>query len=118
MFLFLWCDTDRAGTGLLSMMAAKAMDSTHTMENNGGEGMVSACESYLPMFKLMRKIIRANCMERKIRVFCKRSDELKVSLDLPSRADILVRNTNIGFLCILQLRFVIGEIFSDPQLAI
>ncbi|XXG75868.1 hypothetical protein AAC387_Pa08g0347 [Persea americana] len=79
-----------AGTGLLSMMAAKAMDSTHTMENNGGEGMVSACESYLPMFKLMRKIIRANCMERKIRVFCKRSDELKVSLDLPSRADILV----------------------------
>lgn len=87
------------------MMAAKAMDSANTLESTGGEGMVSACESYLPMFKLMRKVLRANCMEKKIQIFNKRSDELKVGLDLPSRADILVRSTNIGFLCILQFRF-------------
>ncbi|XP_058085207.1 protein arginine N-methyltransferase 7 isoform X2 [Magnolia sinica] len=80
----------RAGTGLLSMMSAKAMDSTSVSECASIEGMVSACESYLPMGKLMRKVLQANGMERKIRIFHKRSDELKVGLDLPSRADILV----------------------------
>ncbi|GFQ01327.1 protein arginine n-methyltransferase 1.6 [Phtheirospermum japonicum] len=73
-----------AGTGLLSMMAARAMglsDSTR---------MVTACESYLPMVKLMRKVLRANGMDGKIRVINKRSDELEVGLDIPARADILV----------------------------
>ncbi|KAG0486629.1 hypothetical protein HPP92_008724 [Vanilla planifolia] len=30
----------------------------------GGEGLVSACESYLPMVKLMRRVLRANGMEK------------------------------------------------------
>ena len=74
----------RAGTGLLSMMAARAMS------GGGGRGMVTACESYLPMVKLMRKVLNANGMGRNIRVINKRSDELQVGVDIPSRADVLV----------------------------
>ncbi|RDX72827.1 Protein arginine N-methyltransferase 1.6 [Mucuna pruriens] len=70
-----------AGTGLLSMMAARAM---------GDEGRVTACESYLPMVKLMKKVLRLNGMEGRVRVINKRSDELQVGLDVPSRADVLV----------------------------
>uniref|UniRef100_A0A0E0HJN1 Protein arginine N-methyltransferase domain-containing protein n=1 Tax=Oryza nivara TaxID=4536 RepID=A0A0E0HJN1_ORYNI len=76
-----------AGTGLLSMMAARALAAV------GGEtrgGSVSACESYLPMGKLMRRVLRANGMENRVKVFHKRSDELKVGDDLDSPADILV----------------------------
>lgn len=63
------------------MMAAQAMN---------GEGVVTACESYLPMVKLMKKVLRVNGMERRIRVINKRSDELQVGVDVPSRADVLV----------------------------
>ncbi|XP_042947869.1 protein arginine N-methyltransferase 1.6 isoform X1 [Carya illinoinensis] len=79
-----------AGTGLLSMMAARQMGSSDSTTCRGNEGMVTACESYLPMVKLMRKVARLNGMERKIKVINKRSDELKVGVDIPSRADILV----------------------------
>nr|KYP55353.1 Protein arginine N-methyltransferase 7 [Cajanus cajan] len=70
-----------AGTGLLSMMAARAM---------GEEGRVTACESYLPMVKLMKKVLRLNAMEGRVRVINKRSDELQVGLDIPARAHVLV----------------------------
>ncbi|XWS61986.1 hypothetical protein CRYUN_Cryun07bG0172100 [Craigia yunnanensis] len=70
-----------AGTGLLSMMAARAM---------GLNGMVTACESYLPMAKLMRKVLHRNGMGKTINLINKRSDELEVGVDIPSRADVLV----------------------------
>ncbi|KAL2321576.1 hypothetical protein Fmac_025955 [Flemingia macrophylla] len=70
-----------AGTGLLSMMAARAM---------GDEGRVTACESYLPMVKLMKKVLRLNAMEGRVKVINKRSDELYVGLEIPSRAHVLV----------------------------
>ena len=70
-----------AGTGLLSMMAARAV---------GDEGKVTACESYLPMVKLMKKVLRLNGMEGRVKVINKRSDELQVGLDIPSRAHVLV----------------------------
>ncbi|GJN29946.1 hypothetical protein PR202_gb18214 [Eleusine coracana subsp. coracana] len=75
-----------AGTGLLSMMSARALATV------GGEdvGNVSACESYLPMGKLMRRVLRANGMENKVKLFHKRSDELEVGVELDSPADILV----------------------------
>lgn len=79
-----------AGTGLLSMMAARAMGLTDPKGDSSSTGVVTACESYLPMLKLMRKVLRANGMDGKIRVINKRSDELEVGLDIPSRADILV----------------------------
>lgn len=79
-----------AGTGLLSMMAARAMDSGKSTTCSGSEGMVTACDSYLPMVKLMRKVLHLNGMERKVRVINKRSDELEVGVDVTSRADVLV----------------------------
>ncbi|KAL7167244.1 hypothetical protein ACSBR2_037832 [Camellia fascicularis] len=79
-----------AGTGLLSMMAARAMDSGKSTTRSGSKGMVTACESYLPMVKLMRKVLHLNGMERKVRVINKRSDELEVGVDVTSRADVLV----------------------------
>ncbi|KAG7016890.1 Protein arginine N-methyltransferase 1.6 [Cucurbita argyrosperma subsp. argyrosperma] len=75
-----------AGTGLLSMMAARAMDSAV----GDSKGMVTACESYLPMVKLMKKVLRLNGMERKVKVINKRSDELQFGSDIISRADALV----------------------------
>ncbi|KAH7835301.1 hypothetical protein Vadar_024882 [Vaccinium darrowii] len=79
-----------AGTGLLSMMAARAMDPSNSTEYSTSEGVVTACESYLPMVKLMRKVLRINGMERKVRVINKRSDELEIGVDISKRADILV----------------------------
>lgn len=76
-----------AGTGLLSMMAARAM---------GLNGTVTACESYLPMAKLMRKVLHRNSMGKAISLINKRSDELEVGVDIPSRADVLV---SISFGC-------------------
>ena len=70
-----------AGTGLLSMMAARAM---------GLNGLVTACESYLPMAKLMRKVLHRNGMGKTINLINKRSDQLEVGVDIPSRADVLV----------------------------
>lgn len=76
-----------SGTGLLSMMAARAL---HSSSSSSSKGIITACESYLPMFKLMNKVLRANNMDTKIRVFNKRSDELQVGLDIASRAHLLV----------------------------
>ncbi|PRQ18184.1 putative methyltransferase [Rosa chinensis] len=72
-----------AGTGLLSMMAARAMGSTTCR-------MVTACESYLPMVKLMKKVLRLNDMEKQIKLINKRSDELELGVDINSRAQVLV----------------------------
>uniref|UniRef100_A0A803L6M5 Protein arginine N-methyltransferase domain-containing protein n=1 Tax=Chenopodium quinoa TaxID=63459 RepID=A0A803L6M5_CHEQI len=79
-----------AGTGLLSMMAARAMGSADCTVASDDKGRVVACESYLPMAKLMRKVVHSNGMARNIHVINKRSDELKVGVDISTRADILV----------------------------
>ncbi|KAG0447751.1 hypothetical protein HPP92_028199 [Vanilla planifolia] len=55
------------------MMAARAI-LDHRV---GGEGLVSACESYLPMVKLMRRVLRANGMEKMVKVFPKRPRNFK-----------------------------------------
>lgn len=76
------------------MMAARAMGSGESIVCGGNKGMVTACESYLPMVKLMKKVVRLNGMEGKIKVINKRSDELKVGVDIPSRADVLVSSNS------------------------
>jgi protein arginine N-methyltransferase 7 len=68
------------------MMSARALGNVR----GEASGSVSACESYLPMGKLLRKVLRANGMENKVKVFHKRSDELEVGVELDSPADILV----------------------------
>lgn len=75
------------------MMAARTMMESVVR----GEATVSACESYLPMGKLMRKILWANGMERMVQVFHKRSDELQVGVDLDCRASVLVSRAPIFF---------------------
>uniref|UniRef100_A0A453QBH3 Uncharacterized protein n=1 Tax=Aegilops tauschii subsp. strangulata TaxID=200361 RepID=A0A453QBH3_AEGTS len=79
-------DPSAAGTGLLSMMSARALEAV----GGEGRGSVSACESYLPMGKLTRRVLRANGMENKVKLFHKRSDELEVGVELDSPADVLV----------------------------
>ncbi|KAI3836123.1 hypothetical protein MKX03_028102 [Papaver bracteatum] len=79
-----------AGTGLLSMMAARAMNSSCAASVDNTLGMISACESYLPMIKLLRKVLHVNGMDKKICIVPKRSDEVKVGDCIARRADILV----------------------------
>lgn len=83
------------------MMAARAMGLRNSPTCHSNNGSVTACESYLPMVKLMRKVLRANDMARGITVLYKRSDEVRVGVDIESRADVLVRFTT-SFLCLLQ----------------
>lgn len=73
------------GTGLLAMMAARAMGC-----GDRRSGIVTSCESYLPMVKLMKRVLRLNGMQKCVNVINKRSDELIVGLDMPSRANVLV----------------------------
>lgn len=80
------------------MMAARAMGPAVSVSNSGAKGMVTACESYLPMVKLMRKVLRANGIERGIRIINKRSDELEVGRDIASRADVLVSSVSLDVL--------------------
>uniref|UniRef100_A0A7N0U0Y0 Uncharacterized protein n=1 Tax=Kalanchoe fedtschenkoi TaxID=63787 RepID=A0A7N0U0Y0_KALFE len=61
-----------AGTGLLSMMAARTMEQLESTSSADFRGVVTACESYLPMVKLMRRVLRINDMGRKIHVINKR----------------------------------------------
>ena len=78
------------GTGLLSMMSLHAMsETTSCSQDHPKEGLVTACEAYLPMVKLARKVLRLNGMEGRIRLIHKRSDELQIGSDLPYCADIL-----------------------------
>ncbi|RWW08390.1 hypothetical protein GW17_00028177 [Ensete ventricosum] len=68
------------------MMAARTM----VKFGEASKAKVSACESYLPMGKLMRRVLRENQMEKKVKVFHKRSDELLVGVDFQSPAEVLV----------------------------
>lgn len=81
------------------MMSARALGAV----GGEGRGSVSACESYLPMGKLTRKVLRANRMENKVKLFHKRSDELEVGVELDSPADVLVGFcfSSTGFLVLL-----------------
>jgi protein arginine N-methyltransferase 7 len=87
-------------------MAARALAAA------GGEGRggsVSACESYLPMGKLTRRVLRANGMENKVKLFHKRSDDLRVGVDLDSRADILV--TSLSW---LRCHIIVFRCIEEP----
>ncbi|XP_024515991.1 protein arginine N-methyltransferase 1.6-like isoform X2 [Selaginella moellendorffii] len=70
-----------AGTGLLSLMAWRAMEE---------QCQVTACESFLPMYKLARKVCRDNGTMGAIKLLHMGSDEIKVGVDISSKADALV----------------------------
>eukprot|EP00850_Spirogloea_muscicola_P007910 SM000041S15469 [mRNA] locus=s41:273754:279365:- [translate_table: standard] len=88
-----------SGTGLLAMMARRALDEQGQKSSQGSNkpsskenvsDSVTTCEAFLPMAKLARRVVTANGMSDSIRVLCKRSDELVVGSDLVQRADVLV----------------------------
>ncbi|KAK4846738.1 hypothetical protein QYF36_021447 [Acer negundo] len=71
------------------MMAARPMGSGDSTVKHNTKGTVTACESYLPIIKFLRKVMHINGIGRNINVINKRSDELNVHVDV-SRADVLV----------------------------
>ncbi|MDC0744661.1 50S ribosomal protein L11 methyltransferase [Polyangium mundeleinium] len=71
-----------SGTGLLSMMAARA-----------GAGAVFTCESVAAIARLARRIITENKLDHHISVIPKVSTDLVVGRDMPRRADLLVTET-------------------------
>ncbi|KAG0578071.1 hypothetical protein M758_5G196600 [Ceratodon purpureus] len=77
-----------AGTGLLSMMAWRSMREEGRSKED--EGSITACESFLPMFKLARKLLRTNKVGAGVRLIHKRSDEMEVGIDMHCRADVLI----------------------------
>ncbi|MDI1482749.1 50S ribosomal protein L11 methyltransferase [Polyangium sp. y55x31] len=71
-----------SGTGLLSMMAARA-----------GAGAVFTCESVATIARLARRIIAENRLDHHVSVIPKVSTDLVVGRDIPRRADLLVIET-------------------------
>ena len=67
------------GSGLLSMMAARA-----------GAAQVYACDDNPHIAQVAQQIIAQNGYEDRIQVINQRSTDLKVGRDLPRRADVLV----------------------------
>ncbi len=70
------------GSGLLSMMAARA-----------GAKKIFACEMVRPVADVARTVISANGYSDQINVFAKKSSELKVGVDVPSKLDLLITET-------------------------
>ena len=68
-----------AGSGLLSMMAARA-----------GAGRVVACEHYPVIADAARRIVAANGYDRQIRIVTGNSTELDRDADLEGHADVIV----------------------------
>lgn len=67
------------GSGLLSMMAARA-----------GAKSVVTCEAEPIIAGAARRVIADNALDGRIRVIAKKSTELEIGTDLPQKADILV----------------------------
>ncbi len=84
------------GSGLLSMMAARA-----------GARQVAAIEAIAAVADVARKIIDKNGYGKQITVINKESTALKVGVDLPRRADLLVTETfDVGLLGERAISFI------------
>lgn len=68
-----------SGTGLLSMMAARA-----------GADSVVACEAFGPVASCARRILEANGLTERVKLICKNSKNLVVGEDMPRKANVLV----------------------------
>lgn len=76
-----------AGSGLLSMMAAKR-----------GAAHVYACEMVMPVAEKAAEIVAANGYTDQITIIPKLSHDLRVGVDMPSRAEVLISETiDCGF---------------------
>ncbi len=67
------------GSGLLSMMAARA-----------GAKRITACELHQRLAETAKEITKANGFENVIEVFSKKSTQLKVGQEIPEEVDIII----------------------------
>ena len=67
------------GSGLLSMMAARA-----------GANTVTTCEAEPLIAEAARRVIADNALDGRIRVIAKKSNDLEIGADMAQKADILV----------------------------
>jgi hypothetical protein len=72
------------------MMAAKALREAFPHCTLTDDKHITACEAFLPMFRLARKVIGSNGFSSLVRLVHKRSDEMEMYSDIAARADILV----------------------------
>ncbi|MGD9249196.1 MAG: 50S ribosomal protein L11 methyltransferase, partial [Desulfobacteraceae bacterium] len=70
------------GSGLLSMMAARA-----------GAQKIYTCEVLPPIAEVALQVIASNGYADRIQVFAKKSDELVLGIDIPKRLDVLITET-------------------------
>ena len=70
------------GSGLLSMMAARA-----------GAKMIFACEMVRPIADVARTIVSSNGFANRIKVIGKKSSKLKIGVDIPDKLDLLITET-------------------------
>lgn len=76
------------GTGLLSMMAARALNGTN---DSSCSLRITACEVFTPMAKIAQKCIEQNGLSDRIHVIEKRSTELDLEKDLQGdRINVIV----------------------------
>ena len=73
------------------MMAAKALQETFPPCTLNADKPITACESFLPMFQLARKVISLSGLSSFVHLVHKRSDEMDIGSDMASQADILVK---------------------------
>lgn len=69
-----------AGTGLLAMLACKALPQSRAV----------ACEVYGPMAELARQLVQVNGLTSRLKIIHKLASDLEVGADLPERADVCV----------------------------
>ena len=67
------------GSGLLSMMAARA-----------GATQITACEMHEELAKTAKEIVKLNGFEKEINVLNKKSNFLRVGEDLPSKVNLII----------------------------
>lgn len=72
------------------MMVAKALREAFPHCTFTDDKHITACEAFLPMFRLARKVIASNGFSSLVQLVYKRSDEMNMLSDIASRADILV----------------------------
>ncbi|KAK9785688.1 hypothetical protein WJX73_008967 [Symbiochloris irregularis] len=66
------------GTGLLALLALQCAKAG--AQDNDLAARVTACESFLPMVKIARRVLAANSASKHVRVINQRSDELSVGM--------------------------------------
>ncbi|KAH7431798.1 hypothetical protein KP509_08G067000 [Ceratopteris richardii] len=73
------------------MMASRALQQCLVpLSNPESDQSIIACEGFLPMYLLAKKVLHLNGLSSAIKLVHKRSEDLKVGIDMDAPADVLV----------------------------